>query len=249
MAGLKSLPLLQLILPLFFVSNQQVVAVTLTFMNNCPYTVWPATLTAGGHPQLSTTGFELASGSSNAINDVPASWSGRLWGRTLCAPDNAGRFTCQTADCGSGKVECGGAGGNPPASLAELTLNGSGGNDFYDISLVDGFSIPLSLTPHGGTGGCSATSCPSDINSVCPPELSLKGSDGKVVGCKSACLVFNKPEYCCKGDNGTPETCPPTNYSKIFKDKCPQAYSYAYDDKTSTFTCPAGANYVVTFCP
>ncbi|CAH9134567.1 unnamed protein product [Cuscuta epithymum] len=32
---------------------------------------------------------------------------------------------------------------------------------------------------------------------------------------------------------------------------CPQAYSYAYDDKTSTFTCPSGPNnnYLITFCP
>ncbi|KAL2499336.1 Pathogenesis-related thaumatin superfamily protein [Abeliophyllum distichum] len=29
---------------------------------------------------------------------------------------------------------------------------------------------------------------------------------------------------------------------------CPRAYSYAYDDKTSTFTC-VGADYLITFCP
>ncbi|KAK4794821.1 hypothetical protein SAY86_012815 [Trapa natans] len=236
-------------MPFFFLSNQ-VVAVTFTFKNNCPYTVWPATLTAAGKPQLSTTGFELGTGLSKVV-DVPASWSGRVWGRTLCATDAAGKFTCQAADCGSGKLECNGAGGIPPASLAELTLNGFGGQDFYDISLVDGFNIPMSLTPDGGAGGCKTTTCSANINSVCPPELLLKGSDGDGagIGCKSACLVFNKPEYCCTEAYGTPQTCPPTNYSKVFKDNCPQAYSYAYDDKTSTFTCPAGANYIVTFCP
>uniref|UniRef100_M8B575 Thaumatin-like protein n=1 Tax=Aegilops tauschii TaxID=37682 RepID=M8B575_AEGTA len=30
---------------------------------------------------------------------------------------------------------------------------------------------------------------------------------------------------------------------------CPDTYSYAYDDKSSTFTCAAGTNYKVTFCP
>lgn len=31
---------------------------------------------------------------------------------------------------------------------------------------------------------------------------------------------------------------------------CSAAYSYAYDDATSTFTCTAGAaDYLITFCP
>nr|BAD05651.1 putative permatin precursor [Oryza sativa Japonica Group] len=30
---------------------------------------------------------------------------------------------------------------------------------------------------------------------------------------------------------------------------CPDAYSYAKDDQTSTFTCPAGTNHRVDFCP
>ncbi|OWM78547.1 hypothetical protein CDL15_Pgr016271 [Punica granatum] len=238
--------LLGLLLPSFFVANR-VDAATFTFNNNCPYTVWPAILTGSG-AQLSTTGFQLESGASNAV-DVPNPWSGRVWGRTLCSTDASGKFTCQTADCGSGTVECGGAGGAPPASLAELTLAAGGGMDFYDISLVDGFNIPISLTPQGGSGGCSATSCPANVNQVCPPELSMKGADGSVIGCKSACLTFNQPQYCCTGQFASPQTCPPTSYSKVFKDQCPQAYSYAYDDKTSTFTCPGGANYLVTFCP
>ena len=72
--------------------------------------------------------------------------------------------------------------------------------------------------------------------------------DGSVVGCKSACLAFDTYEYCCKGQYDSPDTCKPTSYSKMFKDACPQAYSYAYDDKSSTFTC-VGANYDITYCP
>ncbi|KHN41892.1 Pathogenesis-related protein 5 [Glycine soja] len=37
-------------------------------------------------------------------------------------------------------------------------------------------------------------------------------------------------------------------YSQMFKSVCPKAYSYAYDDATSTFTC-SGADYTITFCP
>ncbi|GLT69252.1 hypothetical protein SLA2020_414150 [Shorea laevis] len=171
-----------------------------------------------------------------------------MWARTQCSAAN-GKFSCGTADCGSGQVTCNGAGAIPPASLVEFTLSGSGGQDFYDVSLVDGFNLPVSIIPQGSSAGCPSTSCPGNVNQVCPLELAVKGFDGSVIACKSACEAFSQPQYCCTGDFGSPDRCPPTQYSKIFKDQCPQAYSYAYDDKTSTFTCPTGANYLVTFCP
>ncbi|KAI3872847.1 hypothetical protein MKW92_028931 [Papaver armeniacum] len=220
---------------------------TFMFTNNCPYTVWPGTLTGNG-AQLSSTGFELATGASTSL-DAPTGWSGRFWARTGCFTDSSGKFTCTTADCASGQVGCNGAGAIPPTTLLEFTLNGGGNNDFYDTSLVDGYNLPASITPQGGSSGCSSTSCPFSINSVCPPELSVAGSDGGIIACKSACEALQQPQYCCTGAYSTPETCPPTNYSKIFKDSCPQAYSYAYDDKTSTFTCASGGNYLITFCP
>ncbi|KAI3871746.1 hypothetical protein MKX03_011170 [Papaver bracteatum] len=138
------------------------------------------------------------------------------------------------------------ASGHHHPTLLEFTLNGDGGKDFYDVSNVDGFNLPASITPQGG---CTSTECRSNINSVCPPELSVKDAGGNVVACKSACLALQQPQYCCTGSFNTAETCPPTNYSKIFKEACPQAYSYAYDDKSSTFTCVAGGNYDITFCP
>ncbi|KAF8030427.1 hypothetical protein BT93_E2767 [Corymbia citriodora subsp. variegata] len=225
-------------------------AATLSFSNKCSYTVWPGTLTGGSSGQLSSTGFELATGASFSINDVPATWSGRAWGRTGCSTDASGKFVCTTADCGSGQVSCNGAGAIPPATLAEFTLAAAGsGQDSYDVSLVDGFNLPLSITPQGSGSGCTAPSCAANVNSVCPSELAVKGSDGSVVACKSACLALNQPQYCCTGAYGTSETCPPTNYSMIFKDQCPQAYSYAYDDKTSLFSCAGGTSYLITFCP
>ncbi|XP_042500988.1 thaumatin-like protein 1b [Macadamia integrifolia] len=234
------MPLL-VVLFLAFVSGG--LSATFTFKNNCGYTVWPGTLTGDNKPQLSSTGFELASGASNSI-DASAGWSGRFWGRTSCS-SSTGSFKCETADCGSGQVACNGAGAIPPATLVEFTL---GSQDFYDISLVDGFNLPLSVTPQGGTGNCKSVGCSANVNSVCPSELSVKGSDGSTIACKSACDAFRTDEYCCTGSHNTPQTCPPTKYSQIFKGQCPQGYSYAYDDKTSTFTC-TGANYLITFCP
>lgn len=224
---------------------------TFTFTNNCPYTVWPGTLTGAGKPQLSTTGFQLNSTTSFSL-DVPDGWSGRFWGRSKCSNDNvSGKFTCETGECGSGQITCNGAGAIPPTTLVELTLASNRGQDFYDVSLVDGFNLPISLTPQQGGAGsnCSSTSCTSNVNLMCPPELAVKGSDGSVIACKSACLAFNQPEYCCTGAYGTPQNCRPSKYSEIFKKECPQAYSYAYDDKTSTFTCADRPNYLITFCP
>lgn len=220
---------------------------TVTFTNKCPYTVWPGTLTGDQKPQLSSTGFELAQGATFSL-DLPSPWSGRFWARTGCANNN-GKFSCATADCASGQVGCNGAGAVPPASLIELTVAPNGGQDFYDVSNVDGFNVPMSIAPQGGSGECKPSSCPANINGACPAQLQVKGSDGSVIACKSACLAFNQPQYCCTGDFNNANTCKPTEYSTFFKNQCPLAYSYAYDDKDSTFTCSGGPNYAITFCP
>nr|GEV04833.1 RNA-directed DNA polymerase, eukaryota [Tanacetum cinerariifolium] len=91
--------------------------------------------------------------------------------------------------------------------------------------------------------------CPVDINARCPSQFALRNGAGATIGCRSACEQFGTPQYCCTGANNTPSTCPPTDYSRFFKNLCPKAYSYAFDDPTSTFTCNTGANYVITFCP
>ncbi|KAK9948420.1 hypothetical protein M0R45_003995 [Rubus argutus] len=221
---------------------------TFTITNKCSNTVWPGILSNAGTAQLPTTGFALQPGESNSIA-VPASWSGRLWGRTLCSQDaTTGKFSCVTGDCGSSTVECAGGGAAPPASLAEFTLNGANGLDFYDVSLVDGYNLPMTVAPQGGTGGnCTTTGCVVDLNSGCPSELKVTASD-EGVACKSACEAFGDPMYCCSGAYATPDTCKPSSYSQFFKNACPKAYSYAYDDGTSTFTC-AAADYLITFCP
>ncbi|KAJ3679872.1 hypothetical protein LUZ60_016150 [Juncus effusus] len=219
-----------------------------TFTNNCGYTVWPGLLSGAGTAPLETTGFMLNQGESRTIT-VPQSWSGRFWGRTVCTTDaTTGKFSCGTGDCGSGTLECSGSGATPPATLAEFTLDGSNGQDFYDVSLVDGYNLPLLVAPQGGTGACTATGCMVDLNGACPANLKvmLDGTDS--VACKSACDAFNTPEYCCSGAYGNPNTCKPSAYSQFFKNACPRAYSYAYDDTTSTFTC-TGASYAITFCP
>ncbi|XP_065855171.1 thaumatin-like protein 1 [Euphorbia lathyris] len=240
---------------IFFLSNFLLIfpftySSTFTISNKCTYTVWPGILSNAGTSQLPTTGFALQPGESNSF-PVPPSWSGRLWGRTLCTQDpTTSKFSCITGDCGSSTIQCSGDGAAPPATLAEFTLNGANGLDFYDVSLVDGYNLPMLIAPAGGTAGnCSMTGCAAELNSGCPSELKVvESGNGESVACRSACEAFGDPKYCCSGEFSNPDTCKPSSYSEFFKNACPRSYSYAYDDGTSTFTC-AGADYVITFCP
>jgi len=100
------------------------------------------------------------------------------------------------------------------------------------------------VQPKGGAGSCDATGCTADLDSSCPKEL--KPANGE--GCLNTCVAFKTSEYCCTGQFSNRSTCKPTVYSKVFKSACPKAYSYPYDDDTSTFTCN-GADYTVAFCP
>jgi hypothetical protein len=117
-------------------------------VNKCRRTIWPGLLSGSGTAQLPTTGFALKSGKSRTIS-IPKSWSGRMWGRTHCGRDSTGKFSCLTGDCGSGTLECAGSGAKPPATLAEFTLNGADGLDFYDVSLVDGYNLPMLVVARG----------------------------------------------------------------------------------------------------
>jgi hypothetical protein len=114
--------------------------------------VWPGIQSNAGSSRLDTTGFVLPPGTSRA---VPA-LSG--WSRTGCGQDVSGKVVCATGDCGSGSLECNGQNAATPATLAEFTLASAGGNDFYDVSLVDGYNLPILVEPAGGatTGATTA---------------------------------------------------------------------------------------------
>uniref|UniRef100_A0AC34Q7S0 Thaumatin-like protein n=1 Tax=Panagrolaimus sp. JU765 TaxID=591449 RepID=A0AC34Q7S0_9BILA len=193
--------------------------------NRCSFPVWP-----GWHGQSSTPGRggsgQLNFGSSVDV-DVPNDWTGgRVWARTGCDKN----MNCETGGCGN-SIYCDGKLGEIGVSLAEVGLTKYMGMDFYDVSLVDGFNVQIQIRPMGGEGDCKTVGkTTGDILGQCPNEL-RKNAGGRTVECRSACTVFHKDEYCCRGIYQ--DSCGPTNYSRFFKDRCPTAYSYPKDDATS----------------
>jgi hypothetical protein len=93
---------------------------------------------------------------------------------------------------------------------------------------------------YGCTGGG-----PNGVSGSCYSQ----GASSTCCGCPSW-----SPAGACQSSNPA-WTAPslPGKYAQVLKDACPTAYSFPYDDLTSTFTClgTSGANtgYTITFCP
>nr|XP_034569755.1 thaumatin-like protein [Setaria viridis] len=87
----------------------------------------------------------------------PAPLPGRIWGRTGCSFNNNGRGRCQTGDC-AGALSCT-LSGQPPLTLAEFTLGGA--QDFYDISVIDGYNLAMAFSCSSGDRiVCTSSRCP-----------------------------------------------------------------------------------------
>ncbi|KAL8874627.1 MAG: hypothetical protein Q9198_006864 [Flavoplaca austrocitrina] len=276
----------------------------LVITNKCPDTIYPGIGTQAGTAP-STQGFRLNPGERRDLT-VSADWQGRVWGRTNCsfnaagtAPSSSGTgVACSTGDCG-GTVNCRGT-GVIPVTLAEFTLSSSSGQTFYDISLVDGYNIPMGIVaiksdvpPNLTNAICIGTAsllaaansglgrdfgttpqypiplensvswdyvqrwCPWDLQQS-PPKKPGDGvypyPDDNIKRpyfnpCYSACAKYGKASDCCTGSYNSPTVCKPSLYSDHAKKVCPDAYSFAFDDQTSTFIIPEGPGFEVVFCP
>ncbi|KAL5992005.1 hypothetical protein ACLOJK_012917 [Asimina triloba] len=220
---------------------------TLTVVNNCPFTIWPAIQPNAGHPVLESGGFELRSLTHRSFPAPTQHWTGRIWARTGCY-HHGPYFSCATGDCG-GRVECNGAGGKAPATLAQFSLHHAHNDQSsYSVSLVDGFNLPMTVTPHEGKGQCPVVGCRADLLPSCPQELQLKNPYGHVVACKSGCEAFGTDALCCRNHYNSPATCTMSKYSKFFKDACPATYTYAHDTPSLTHNCVEPRELKVIFC-
>ncbi|KAJ6341837.1 hypothetical protein OIU78_009893 [Salix suchowensis] len=225
MSHVNSLPMILFSLVLLLALAD---AATFDVVNQCTYPIWAAASPGGGR--------YLDPGQTWNLDVAPGTTMARIWGRTNCNFDANGQGQCDTGDCNR-MLQCQGY-GSPPNTLAEFALNQPNNLDYLDISLVDGFNIPMDFSPT--SGACRGIRCAANINGECPTELRAAG------GCNNPCTVYKTNQYCCTDGPGS---CSATDFSRFFKERCPDAYSYPQDDQTSTFTCPSGTNYRVTFCP
>ncbi|KAH7656915.1 Thaumatin family protein [Dioscorea alata] len=224
---------------------------TLTIVNNCPFTVCPGIQPNSGHEVLESGGFCLPTLHHRSFPAPSDHWSGRVWARTGCTHDGT-RFSCLTGDC-NGQLYCSGHGGTVPATLAQLSIHHGGHLDLtsYGVSLVDGFNVGMTITPHEGHGRCPVVGCRADLLPTCPAPLQTRApasAGGHVVGCKSGCLAFNTDELCCRNMYNSPRTCRASSYSEFFKHACPDTFTYAHDSPNLTHECSAPGELKIIFC-
>ncbi|PQE21275.1 thaumatin family protein [Rutstroemia sp. NJR-2017a WRK4] len=151
-------------------------SIPLVVTNMCPEPLWPGIGTqAGTGPGVG--GFMLGMGETKSLTVSP-DWQGRIWGRTNCsfAPggnsasnangNNGAGAACMTGDCG-GRLDCA-VTGETPVTLAEFDLAGNGGSQtFYDISLVDGYNLPMGVIYIPGENPKLQAIPPNLVNAAC----------------------------------------------------------------------------------
>ncbi|TKY56309.1 Glucan endo-1,3-beta-glucosidase [Spatholobus suberectus] len=88
------------------------------------------------------------------------------------------KFSCVTGNYSSDKLECIDNRAMPPRTLAMFTPNNVGGLNFFDMSLVDDYNVPMLVVSQGGFGNkCTTTGCIGDLNGACPSELKEMSTD------------------------------------------------------------------------
>lgn len=98
----------------------------------------------------------------------------------------------------------------------------------------------MQIEPVDGEGDCGKVGCEVNLNENCPEELRVIIA-GETIGCLSACSFFNTDAYCCRTE------CVPNEFSSYFKNQCPDAYVYGYDDIPTTVSCTNASNYRIVF--
>lgn len=105
---------------------------------------------------------------NNCGGDVQAVWTGNGQGsRVVC---NLGRGQgCQVSEGGGGNFKSGWGG----KTLAEFDFN-NGGKDWYDLSVIVGYDVPMSIqAPFGGYS-------PSCYNGGCPGAMHYPDDTSKI---------------------------------------------------------------------
>lgn len=212
---------------------------------------------------------QINMGQTGTFNIPSTGWiSGMMWPKVGC--DGSGN------NClfGQSRAPCPSTGCTPPAETkAEFTIPAVGsGQSWYDVTLVDGYSLPMKITPRvAPSGSCIPTNCAVDLNR-CPTAENNLGDlryirNGKVLACLSPCKKYTWPAapgmgqsestptgqaMCCPNPM-SPATCQAgaitsTQYVGLIHSTCPTAYSYSYDDMHGLHYCDAATSFDITVC-
>ncbi|KAG0499561.1 hypothetical protein HPP92_004252 [Vanilla planifolia] len=132
---------------------------TLALYNRCAVPVWPGIQPSAGNPSSPA----VASPPQPSLSiRLPFRLVRRVWGRQGCVFDDSGRGPLPPpAIAGFTPLRGHGA---PSRHLAEITLCPPPRPRTYDVSLVDGWAIFISMRPFRGAGRCGAAGCVSDPN-------------------------------------------------------------------------------------
>ena len=183
-------------------------ATTLTLHNLCPYPVWPLVTPNTGFPSISDNTGRLDGGGRGLVSFrfPPSFWAGRVVARTGC-----GGSACET-------------GASPPATVVQLVVHAEGQDlAAYSVSLVDGFNVPVVVTPHGFAEGrrCPTLGCAADLAAGCPVGARAPGG-----GCGAG-----------------------ASQAAAFKARCPDTRTTATDVEATPQDCAAPGEIKVVFCP
>ncbi|KAL4324151.1 hypothetical protein GQ457_11G021730 [Hibiscus cannabinus] len=121
---MKSLQVVVVLLLLLFSGKSLAHTVTFYVHNKCPFPMWPATAPNTGCPVIADSGFYLPPGRTAVRGTMVVEWT----------------------DLSTERLQCNGLIGKPPATLVQVALQGHKGKpNFYDVSLVDGYNLPVSV--------------------------------------------------------------------------------------------------------
>ncbi|RYH13784.1 hypothetical protein EON65_34850, partial [archaeon] len=123
--------------------------------NQCGFPVWFGFVSGSSSVKLfpSDHDYKLDASGGKKIVDIPTGgWSGVIGGRTGCTDTG-----CVTADCGGGVGDCI-HGFAQPTTQAEFTLVPNG-VDFYDVEVINGVNIPVSIMPSVLSNGTDPYYC------------------------------------------------------------------------------------------
>lgn len=117
----------------------------ITFGNNCGHDLWISPLTNNQGPGLPGGIVRLSRGARYSYRIPDGGWGGRFWPKTGC--DGSG----QQCEVGQSIPPCPPGGCQPPAETKVeffFPRTGVADNVWYDVSLVDGYSLPAKIVPN-----------------------------------------------------------------------------------------------------